>query len=152
MAEYTLTPMRNTMYVDEETRDCPWESMLEPSTFFQACTARFWLCQLSQLAHSVLASRVCLLPTTASRCLARVRRTQSRWASPSSRYYRSLSSSASSKPAQIAQPGLSRSAGGYPQRKGLSQCGCLFLFGWFSLRSEVANVGVFDLCHLGLLK
>ena len=53
----------------------------------------------------------------------------------------------SPNPPEFAQPRLSRSNGGHPQRGGTNLA--VFVPIWLVLpRSEAANSGVFDLCHL----
>ena len=57
----------------------------------------------------------------------------------------------SPKPPEFAQPRLSRSNGGRPQREG-THLG-VFVRIWLVLtRCEATNLGVFDLCYFALLK
>ena len=60
--------------------------------------------------------------------------------------------SASSKPTtELAQPGLGRLKDSHPQREG-THLG-VFVSVWLVLPwRDVANLGVFDLCHFHLLK
>ena len=54
-------------------------------------------------------------------------------------------------PPEFAQPHLSRSNGGHPQREGTNLG--VFVPIWLVLpRCEAANLAVFDLCHCALLK
>ena len=57
----------------------------------------------------------------------------------------------SPNPPEFAQPRLSMSNGGHPQREGTSLG--VFVPIWLVLpRCEATNLGVFDLCHFALLK
>ena len=65
----------------------------------------------------------------------------------------SSETSASSKPTtEFAQPGLSKSNGGHPQREGTNLGVFVPILKPVLPSGDATNLGVFDLCHVALLK